>query len=191
MTREHSRQFLTGATTAPAVFAVAVLLSACQTPMSGTAIEGIEFREKRFQEISAMQTYRACVDDAMKLDSESRTQGNPGTYIASARLLERCESDLGPEAANLAPEERMRAYALSVLNYLKAGDIQASRVNLERFKQTFASYDLYFTNGASFIDTMDLLTGGKSVPKPYEVSLLNVSPDVKSELQRVRFWKRN
>ena len=191
MTRAHPRLSCARAATAGAVLALTAFLGACQTLSTGNAVEGIGFRQERFQEISAMQTYRACVDDAVKLDAEARTQGNPGGYIASARLIEKCESELGPEAATVAQEERMRAYGLSVLNYLKAGDVQSSRANLETFKRTFAGHDLYLANGASFTDTMDLLTGGKSVPSPYEVSLLNVNRNVKTELQRVRFWKHN
>ena len=191
MTRTHSRLSYGRAATTGAVLALTAFLGACQTLTTGSAMEGIGFRQERFQEISAMQTYRACVDDAVKLDAEARAQGNPGGYIASARLIEKCEAELGPEAATVAQEERMRAYALSVLNYLKAGDVQSSRANLETFKRTFAGYDLYLANGASFTDTMELLTGGKSVPSPYEVSLLNVNRDVKAELQRVRFWKHN
>jgi len=191
MTRAHPNRFCSHATTAGTVLALTVFLGACQTILTGGAMEGIGFRQERFQEIAAMQTYRACFDDAVKLDTEARAQGNPGGYIASARLIEKCEAELGPEAATVAQEERMRAYALSVLNYLKAGDMQSSRANLETFKRTFAGHDLYLANGASFTDTMELLSGGKSVPSPYEVSLLNVNRDVKAELQRVRFWKHN
>ncbi len=191
MTRAHPRHFYARFGPAGAVLALAVFLGACQTISTGRAMEGIGFRQERFQEIAAMQTYRACVEDAVKLDTEARSQGNPGGYLASARLIEKCEAELGPEAASVAQEERMRAYALSILDYLKGGDLQASRANLETFKRTFAGHDLYLANGASFIDTMELLTGGKSVPSPYEVSLLNVNRDVKAELQRVRFWKHN
>ena len=191
MPRIHRRHPYARAATAGAVLALNAFLGACQTQSMGGALEGIGFRQERFQEIAAMQTYRACVDDAVKLDTEARAQGHPGGYIASARLIEKCEAELGPEAVTVAQEERMRAYALSVLNYLKAGDVRSSRANLETFKRTFAGYDLYLANGASFTDTMELLTGGKSVPNPYEVSLLNVNRDVKAELQRVRFWKHN
>ena len=191
MTRAHPRIFGARAAKAGAVLALAAVLGACQTIPTGRALEGIGFRQERFQEFAAMETYRACVKDAFKLDTEARAQGNPGGYLASARLIEKCEAELGPEAATVAQEERMRAYALSVLDYLKGGDVQSSRANLETFKRTFAGHDLYLANGASFIDTMELLTGGKSVPSPYEVSLLNVNRDVRAELQRVRFWKHN
>ena len=99
----------------------ALLISACQTTTSPS--EGIGFLEARFQEISAMESYRGCVDDAAQLDADARAKGNPGGYLASARLIEKCEADLGPEAAHVAVEERMRTYALGIVNYTKGGDL--------------------------------------------------------------------
>ena len=175
---------------ATAALAFTLAAGACTTSLQDIK-EGIGFRETRFQEISAMQSYRACVDDATRADQEARQKGNPGGYVTSARLLEKCESGLGPEAGTLAQEERMRAYALGVLDYLKAGDVKSARANFEKFRQTFAGYDLHFPDGTSFIDTMELLTGLKAPPAEYEVSLLNVNSELRSELQRIRYWKRN
>ena len=168
----------------------ALLLSACVTSSPAPG-EGIGFREARFQEISAMQTYRVCVDDAMKVDAEARTKGSPGAYLAAARLFEKCEAELGTEVAGVAQEERMRAYAVGIIDYVKGGDLARAQANLGKFEQAFADYDLYLPNGASFIDTMDLLTGRRPVPNSYDISMLNVSRDLGSELERVRFWKRN
>lgn len=164
-------------------------LSACQTAMEPA--EGIGFREARFQEISAMEGYRGCVEDAMKLDADARAKNSPGGYIASARLIEKCEAELGPEAAHVAVEERMRAYALGIVNHAKGGDLAKAQENLGRFQQAFPGYDLYMPNGASFIDTMALLTGRRSVPDTYELSMLHIGPDLGSELERLRFWKKN
>ena len=169
--------------------AAMLALSACQTDM-GPA-EGIGFREARFQEISAMEGYRTCVDDAVKLDTDAREKASPGGYLASARLIEKCEAELGPEAAHVAVEERMRAYALGIVNYAKGGDLARAQENLGRFQQSFPGYDLYLPNGASFIDTMALLTGRRSVPDSYELSMLHIGPDVGAELERLKFWKKN
>lgn len=167
----------------------ALLLSACQTT-PGPA-EGIGFREARFQEISAMERYRGCVDDATQLDADARAKGNPGGYIASARLIEKCEADLGPEAAHVAVEERMRAYALGIVNYTKGGDLAKAQENLGRFQQAFVGYDLYLPNGASFVDTMSLMTGRKAIPNSYELSMLNINNKVGSEFSRLKYWKKN
>jgi hypothetical protein len=166
-----------------------LLVSACQTT-SGPA-EGIGFREARFQEISAMESYRGCVDDAVKLDTDARTKGNPGGYIASARLIEKCEADLGPEAAHVALEERMQAYAMGIVNYAKGGDLAKAQENLGKFQQAFDGYDLYLPNGASFVDTMSLLTGRQVIPNSYELSMLNINTKVGSEFERLKYWKKN
>ena len=71
-------------------------------------------------------------------------------YIRSLAIK---EAALGPEIARLAVEERMRAYALSVQNYFKGGDVASARANLGKFKTAFAGKDLYYADGASFSDT--------------------------------------
>ena len=167
----------------------ALLLSACQTTTSPS--EGIGFREARFQEISAMENYRGCVDDAAHLDAGARAKGNPGGYLASARLIEKCEADLGPEAAHVAVDERMRAYALGIINFTKGGDLAKAQENLGKFKQAFGNYDLYLPNGASFVDTMSILTGKRAVPNSYELSMLNVDRKVESEFERLKYWEKN
>ena len=181
----RGRNLLVGAVGLTAV----LLASACQTTSSPS--EGIGFREARFQEISAMENYRSCVDDAVKLDQDARSKGNPGGYIASARLIGKCEADLGPEAAHVAIEERMQAYALGIVNYAKGGDLATAQANLGMFQTAFAGYDLYLPNGASFIDTMTLLTGKRSIPNSYELSMLNINAKTETEFERLKYWKKN
>jgi len=166
------------------------LLAGCVPATTGSG-EGIGYRQARFEEISAMRAYRSCVDDAMKVAGDARRQGHAAGYERSARILEKCESDLGPESRTLAQEERMRAYALSVLNYVKAGNLKSARSNLETFRKTFDGHDLYLGNGASFVDTMTVLTGAKDSAAPHKMAMLNVSQDLRMEMQRVRFWKNN
>ena len=165
-------------------------LGGCVPVATGT-FEGIGFREARFREISEMQNYRACVTDALKLSDRARLSGQIGSYRGSARLLSRCEADLGPAANSLAREERMRNYGLSVVNFLKAGDIDKARNNLEAFKTSFDGHDLYLPGGASFIDTMTLLTKESNEASMAEMAMMNVPATLRSEIQRIRFWKNN
>jgi hypothetical protein len=129
-----------------AAIACSVIVSACIPATTGGS-EGIGFRQARFQELSAMKSYRACVNDATERSTQARQKNHPSGYLAAARLLEKCEAGLGPEAKTIATEERMRAYALGIVNYLKAGDSAAARKNLEVFKQTFGEYDLGLPGG--------------------------------------------
>lgn len=170
---------------------VTTALAGCITTGSPGPEEGVGFRQARFEEISAMRQYRDCRDEGLKLDEQARRSGSPARYLASARILEKCESGVGPETAKLAEEERMRAYALGIQNYLKGGDIVAARTNFEKFKSAFAGHDLYYPDGSSFVETMDIMLGLKDRNSVGEFSLVNVNNAVKSELRRVRYWKRN
>ena len=165
--------------------------TACNVTTSTSPSEGIAFREARFTEISIMREYRSCHKDAMELDGKARKEGSFAKYIASAKLLDACEENIGQEVAGVAVEERMRAYALSIQNYLKGGDIVKAKTNLGRFEKAFSGSDLYYPDGSSFTDTMHLLLGLKKRSTRGELAMSNVSKSLKSELRRINYWTRN
>jgi hypothetical protein len=167
-------------------------LTGCNTPFTANnPPEGIGFREARYEEITSMRSYRSCLDEALEMDSQARASGSKGKYIASARLLETCESELGPESAGVAMEDRMRAYALSIMDYLKGGDLQKANKNFQQFKQTFSGQDLYYGDGSSFVDTMEVLLKQTKPNQFARFSLLNVNETLKSEMRRIDYWSRN
>ncbi len=172
--------------------AAAVTLGACtlygQPPSDGS---GIGFREARFNDISAMREYRACRDEALELDHQARSTGNSGRYLASARLIEKCESALGPEVNGIAEDERVRAYALSIQNYIRGGDMESARNNLQTFQAAFPGKDLYYADGSSFIDTTRVLLGQVESHDLGPYSTLNVNDDLKTEMRRVAYWRKN
>jgi predicted small secreted protein len=164
-------------------------LSACQNTR---AAEGIGFRQARFEKMHAQTNYRRCVEEAVVIDATARTSGGAtAQYVASARLLERCEKDLGSHADGSMDEERMRAYALSVQNYLKGGDIAGARTNFENFEEAFPRRDLYYPDGSSFRDSMSLLLGTEDPGTKIALNTYNISRELRSELLRARHWKRN
>jgi len=167
------------------------LLAACQTTGAAPQSEGIGYREARFAEVQAMEDYRACLADAQMLDGQARTARDRAKYLASARLIERCEAELGPAAAQVAVEERMRGYGLAVQNYLKAGDVAKARSALRTFESAFPGKDLYYADGSSFIETMHALTGRAEDEDFGRFSMLNVSPSLKDEMRRVSHWSKN
>jgi len=168
-----------------------LLLSGCITNPEVPNFEGIGFRESRYAEVEAMRDFRACRDEALQMDSQARASGDTGRYLASARLLERCESDIGPGAANVSREERMRAYGLSVQNYLKGGDAASARRNLDRMRQAFPDSDLYYADGSSFRETMGALLGQADSKDFGQFAVLNVGSPLKDEMRRVDYWKQN
>ncbi len=170
-----------------------IVLGACATSSPPPA-EGIGFRQARHAEIQAMREWRACRDQAVALDAKARAEAAPARYLASARLIEGCESDLGSEVAglaNVAREERMRAYALGIQNHFKGGDVEAARRNLATFKEHFADQDLYYPDGASFVETMEVLLGLKDRTAVGSMAMTNVNDELKAELRRMHYWKRH
>ena len=168
--------------------AVTLTVSACNVTSGRPAGEGIGFHETRYEEVAAMRDYRKCRDEGLELDRLARASGDRTKYLASARLLEKCESELGPEAAGVARDERMRAYGLSILNFLRGGDMAAARNNLQRYTQTFAENDLYFADGSSFRETMQALLGQRDDRDFGQFSMLNVNRDLKEEMRRIQYW---
>jgi len=135
-----------------------------------------------------MRDWRDCRDEGMALDREAGQARAPARYLAAARVLEGCESGIGPEAAGLAPEERMRAYAIAVQARLKGGDPAGARAGLDRLRAAFPDRDLYFDDGTSFLDTIEaVLTVGAGGRAPRGAA--NVAGDVDGELQRLARWR--
>ena len=172
------------------ITSLSILVSACMA-QTNQAYEGIGYREARFTEISAMRDYRNCRDQALELDSQARKEGTPSRYLASARLIDTCESELGSTAKKIGEEERIRAYALSVQNYFKGGNIVKARQNLEKLRSGFPGKDLYFADGSSFIETMEVILGLKSSASLYNLALANVNEDLKTEFKRFNYWAKN
>ncbi len=182
----NTKRLMTGVT----LLCASAALSACVTQAPSFS-EGIDFREARYNEISAMRSYRECRDHALELDREAQAKHDPAKYLASARMIEKCEAQLGPDVADIAVDERMRAYALTVQNNLKGGDIEHARENLDKFSANFQGQDLYYADGSSFVQTMEVLLGKRGAGSIGRYSDANVNTELKSELRRVRYWERN
>ena len=187
----HSTFRLSTPARLPVLVAAGLLLSACNMYSSQTAKDGIGYREARFAEISAMRTYRDCRDEAVELDTKARSEGSAARYLASARLIEKCEAGLDSSTAKVAEDERLRAYALGVQNYVKGGDVAKARQNFEKLQKAFPGKDLHLADGSSFIDTMEVLLGLSDRSSLGQFSVANVNDDLKAELRRIRYWKKN
>ena len=173
------------------VAGAALVLAACNPQTTAMQKEGIGFRQARFAEISAMREYRNCRDGALDLDTKAREEGSAARYLTSARLIEKCEAELGLTTAKVAQDERMHAYALSIQNFFKGGDVAQARQNLEKFKKGFPDKDLYFADGSSFIETMEVLLGLSDRSSIGQFSVANINQALKAELRRIRYWKKN
>jgi hypothetical protein len=170
-----------------AACASAATLIGCSS-MGGPA-EGIGYRQARFEKMEARRAYETCVEKAYDLDRSARESASPAQYLASARLIDRCESELDAGVVGLE-DQRMTAYALSIQNYLKAGEVARARNHLDHFRAAFPNRDLYFADGTSFIDTMSVLLGTTST-SPAALATLNINAGLRDDIKRAHYWKRN
>lgn len=168
-----------------------LVLAACNGVTAPPPAEGIGFRQARHDQLAAVEGYRACRDEALLLDRKARSDDATARYLASARVLERCEAELGSHAAAVPVDERMRVVALTVQNRLKGGDVAAARAALDRFRQAFPGQDLYYVDGSSFSETMDLLLGMAEPAATGRFAVANVGATAKAELRRLTYWKRH
>ena len=169
---------------------LAFSLGGCFLGTDNEAADGIGFRQARFEQVKMVREYRACRNEGMDLDKKALASGSRGTYLASAQILEKCEANLGPGGTSTITEsERMHAYALSVQNYLKGGDIARGRDNFDKFRTAFPHRDLYYPDGTSFMSTMEALLGRQEPWTFGEFANLNVSDQLKSEMRRMNYWK--
>lgn len=164
-------------------------LGACTSSEPANPLAGVEFREQRFEQMRRLQAFRACRDHALQLDTEARTRGSSGAFLTSAKVLQKCDADLGTARDAVAANERMRLHALSVVNYMKGGDLEQTRRRFDSFKTTWPEHDLYFAGGVSFVATMEAFLG-RTEPQSFGRFLaLNVTDEVKSEMRRINHWK--
>ncbi len=175
----------------PALLLASLAAAACSTEPKLPEFGSIDFRETRYQDVAVLRDFRDCRDQAVELDSQARTSGDPARYLSSAELLERCDRDLGPDASVVPEDERMRAIGLVIQNYIKGGDAGAARRELARFKQLFPGKDIYYADGASFRTTMEVLLGQHEERDFGRYSVLNVSTALKGEMRRIQYWKHN
>lgn len=166
-----------------------VALSACTLTGPSNPVDGIGFREKRFDQVMKLQEFQACKDQGLRLDAQARSRNSAGAYLSSARILEACESGLSGDTTGIPEAERMRVYSLSIQNYFKGGDLESARRNLDTYNRNFGARDLYYADGSSFAATMAILLG-RAEPSSYgQFAVLNVSDGMKLEMRRYTHWK--
>lgn len=130
--------------------------------------------------------YQACKEQALSLDASARQQKSTAQYATAARILDRCVA-AAKQAGAAPPEELMQLSALSVLDYIKAGEIETALDNFLVFRDRYSGYDLYFSDNTSFIDTMGVLLGAGDAELP-QVSVPNARHEVLAEQRRRRYW---
>jgi hypothetical protein len=129
----------------------------------------------------------ACKANALALDNAAKISRSTAKYLASAKVMSACIAPFSPVLSINTPQEVMQLHALSVLNYIKGGDVNQAKVALAQFKSTFKQQDLYFSDYTSFTDTATALLAVDSMGEG-GVSSLNISTQLKAELKRRQYW---
>lgn len=127
--------------------------------------------------------FNACKDEALAVDKRAREQQSPPQYQRAAELFEHCVTTYSRYENAIDADVVIQLQALSILDYLKAGDVKSARAQLHVFKNGFPNHDLYLSDGSSFVDTLSLL-----LEQNNKAALLNTNAVVSSEWRRRRYW---
>lgn len=132
---------------------------------------------------------QACVAQ-VHAQQQANSGRHAGVHISLARLAQRCISDINFSPAHPDNQTAMQLNAVSVMNYLKAGELESARNELKAFKQRFPQQDLLMHDHSSFIDNATLLLHQSSLSER-QSSMLNVSARIRNELARHQYWSRH
>lgn len=110
-----------------------------------------------------------------------------GQYLSLANSAQHCID--GQVFSSQHPDLRtaMQFSALAFTNFVKAGDMQSASLTLDRFRKTFGQQDLLFDDFTSFVDTATVLTRQHEL-SAYELTTLNINPQLRAEIKRARNW---
>ena len=86
--------------------------------------------------------------------------------------------------------ERMQNIALSIQNYIKAGNLIQASLNLKDYQNTFEK-DLIYTDGSSFIENIETILNHNAPPISGKFALTNNNRVIRSELKRINYWSKN
>ncbi len=147
------------------------------------------YREARYEQIQQLKAFERCRNEGLLLDASARARGATDAFLTSADVFTKCNDEIG-DAAEIAPAaERMRLHALSVVNYIRGGDVERARRQFDSFKAHWPENDLYLAGGTSFIATAGTLLGRTERQTFGTFMALNVTDEIKRELRRMNHWK--
>jgi len=129
----------------------------------------------------------ACEQQAMEMDRFAQQSGQPAQYLASANAMLRCVNGMQFPKGHPDADKALRLMAMSVINLVKGGDIDAAHVALRKTQAKFPNKDLYFADYSSFIDTATALLEQQKLTR-HQLAALNISADLRAEIERHQYW---
>lgn len=169
------------------VILAAALISACSSttksePSLPISNNNHYINQDYYQSIDA-----DCEQQAMEMDSFAQQSGQPAQYLASANAMLRCVNGIQFPKGHPDEDKALRLMALSVLNLVKGGDINAAHIALRKTQSKFPNKDLFFADYSSFFDTATALLEQQKLSR-HQLAALNISTDLRAEIERQQHW---
>lgn len=132
------------------------------------------------------QAFDQCQRHVISMDKSAGKNASQAQYLASANSGLGCLTDVNINNPYISEQQIMQLHALTVLNFVRGGDIVQARNGLNDFVHNFRNKDLYFADNTSFIHTFGLLLNGEKAQA--NQSSLNVNKTLVAELKRKQTW---
>ena len=122
-----------------------------QSTSIGTKLQDIKLSNN-------IRNYTNCIEDGKKFDRIATTKNEEAEslYNKSAKILSDCDLLIKSNQYMINEVERMQNVALSIQNYIKAGNLIQASLNLKDYKNTFQK-DLIYMDGSSFIENIETI----------------------------------
>ena len=166
-----------------------VALAACQPLTTSGSSSAVDYRYERFTEIQETANYNQCRKTAFSLDREAGFDNSK--FLASAKKFEKCELSISGGESLIDKETRLKTIAMGVQNFIKGGDLTSARRMLEHFETVADGHDLYYTDSASFVDSMSVLLNASQDKSSIKLASQNAKGAIKDEIRRVWYWQAN
>lgn len=139
-----------------------------------------------------LRSYSECIEDGKSFDNLASNKNSEAEslYNKSAKILYDCDLLIRENSYMIDETERMKNAALSIQNYIKAGNLIQASLNFQDFQDTFDK-DLVYKDGSSFVENVKTILSHNSNNSLNKFALTNNSRIVRSELKRLNYWSKN
>ena len=156
----------------------------------GTYDDNAQTESVKAQAMRSNQLDQSCVAKVTAMQTSIGETANPAQLYSLATTAERCVANKHFSAEHPDKEKAMQLTALSVMNFVKAGDTERAQDNFELFTRLFPQQDLFFADYSSFVDTATALLSYQTLSKS-QLMTLNINRAMRDDLIRQQHWLRN
>jgi outer membrane PBP1 activator LpoA protein len=180
LSAKHALRILT-------VVLAAAFMSACSSTTSSEPSSPISSNHHYTPTDYYQSMDTACEQQAMEMDSFAQQSGQAAQYLASAKAMLRCVNGIQFPNGHPDADKALRLMAMSVINLVKGGDIDAAQVALRKTQSKFPNKDLFFADYSSFFDTATALLEQQKLSR-HQLAALNISAELRTEIERQQHW---